>query len=91
VSEKTLKTYAGDYRFSSFVSVRVTNEGGKLYAQATGQRKAFAIATDAKTELQPLDNGEYFVPGRYPLVLDFKAAGQLVINPGQWQQTGKRQ
>ncbi|HTM81406.1 P1 family peptidase [Asticcacaulis sp.] len=91
VSEKTLKTYSGDYRFSSFVTVKVTNEGGKLYAQATGQRKAFAIATDAKTELQPLDNGEYFVPGRYPLVLSFKTPGELVINPGQWRQTGKRQ
>lgn len=91
VSQKTLKAYGGDYRFSSFVSVKVTEEGGKLYAIATGARPAFAIGKTDKVELQPLDNGEFFVPGRYPLVLSFKTAGQLQINPGPWVQTGKRQ
>lgn len=91
VSEKTLKSYGGDYRFSSFVTVKITTDGGKLYALATGNRPAFSIGKSDKVELQQLDNGEYFVPGRYPLVLNFKTPGQLLINPGQWQQTGKRQ
>ncbi|MBL8268385.1 P1 family peptidase, partial [Steroidobacter sp.] len=31
-----LEKYAGDYKFSDLVSVKVTTEGGKLVAQATG-------------------------------------------------------
>lgn len=91
VTEKALKAHAGDYRFSGFVSVRVTAEGGKLYAQATGERAAFAIGKDARTELLPYREGVFMVPGRYPLVLDFTTRNQLIINPGQWQQKGERQ
>jgi L-aminopeptidase/D-esterase-like protein len=87
VTEKAIKAYAGDYRFSNIVSVKVTADGGKLYAQATGERRAYGITKEAKAELIPYKDGVFMVPGRYPTVLDFTTKGKLVMNPGQWQQT----
>jgi L-aminopeptidase/D-esterase-like protein len=87
-AEKTLAGYAGEYRFSSFVSIAVTAEAGKLYAQATGLRDAYAIRRQEKVELRPQGKGVFAVPGRYPLVLDFNTAKTLVINPGLWRQVG---
>lgn len=90
VTEKAMKAYAGEYRFSNIVSVKVTLEGGKLYAQATGERKAYNVPKDAKVELIPYKDGAFMVPGRYPTVLDFNAKGKLVMNPGLWQQTATK-
>ncbi|HWI68265.1 MAG TPA: hypothetical protein VNS88_07785 [Nitrospiraceae bacterium] len=28
--------------------------------------------------------------GRYPTLLNFAAAGELIVNPGHWQQVGRR-
>lgn len=91
VAEKILRSYAGNYRFSSFVSVGITAENGRLYAQATGERNAFVIGKNVKTELHSIGDGRFAVPGRYPLVLSFETPKQLIINPGLWQQTGKRE
>lgn len=85
-----LKRLAGDYVFSPIVTVRVTAEGNKLFAQATGERKAFAIARENRTELLPVSANRFTVPGRYPLTLSFPKAGVLVVNPGHWEQTGQR-
>jgi L-aminopeptidase/D-esterase-like protein len=82
---------AGDYVFSPFVSVRVTTEGNKLLAQATGKRPAYAIRRENAVELQPVSANEYTVAGRYPLTISFATPGQLVLNPGHWQQIGMRQ
>jgi L-aminopeptidase/D-esterase-like protein len=90
-ADKALAAYAGDYRFSSFVSLRVTSQGGKLFAQATGQRDAYAISRKQPVELLAYGKGAFAVPGRYPLVLDFNSAKTLVINPGQWRQVGLKQ
>ena len=78
--------------FSPIVKVRVTAEGTKLFAQASGPRKAYAIPLENRIELQALSATQFTVPGhRYPLVLDFAKPGTLLINPGHWQQSGARQ
>ncbi|MFO1414277.1 MAG: P1 family peptidase [Burkholderiales bacterium] len=86
--------YAGKYRFSRFVTVDVTARNGKLYAQATGERDAYAIPRSEAVELVPvaptLDQYTLATPSRYPLVLDF-SSGSLVINPGPWAQASTRQ
>lgn len=88
IAEKTLAGYTGDYRFSNFVTVTVTEKDGKLYGQATGARKAFNVPLDQAVELVPSGPGTFAVPGRYPTVLDFSQSGTLVMNPGLWKQTG---
>jgi hypothetical protein len=85
-----LDALAGEYVFSPFVKVRVTVDGAKLMAQATGARAAFAIGREKAVELVPLSPSKFTVFGRYPLVLDFSKAGTLMMNPGHWQQTGKK-
>jgi L-aminopeptidase/D-esterase-like protein len=90
LSASQLQSYDGIYDFSQFVSVRITSQGGKLFAQATGTRDAYAIGRGQKTELLPVSANEFTVPGRYPLVLRFDPTGGLTINPGHWAQVGSR-
>jgi hypothetical protein len=68
----------------------VTQEGGRLLAQAVGPRDAYAILRSAPVMLKPVSGATFTVPGRYPLTLRFDAAGTLTINPGHWAQTGRR-
>jgi L-aminopeptidase/D-esterase-like protein len=81
---------AGDYVFSRFVTLRVSTQDGKLYAQAIGERDAYAIKRAAPIELQALSGAEFTAPSRYPLLLKFEGDGRLVVNPGRWQQVGER-
>ncbi len=87
---RTLQRYRGDYVFSPDVTLRISTAGGKLLAQAVGARNAYAITREAPTELQPTAPDAFSIPGRYPLRLQFTRGGELVINPGHWQQTGRR-
>lgn len=87
---EALRAFTGDYDFSPVVTVRITADGGRLFAQATGARKAYAIGREAPVELLPVTPVEFTVPGRYPLVLRFEQPDRLVINPGHWQQLGRR-
>ena len=93
VSSPLPEKYAGEYRFSRFVTVEVTAKNGKLFAQATGERDAYAIGRDQAVELVPvssaLDKFTIAPPHRYPLTLDF-SSGALVINPGLWAQGSKK-
>jgi len=91
VAARVLHRYAGEYSFSRFAGLRLTVVGNKLVAQASGSRKIYSITAERATELQPLSATQFTVPGRYPLVLDLATPDTLVINPGHWQQTGKRQ
>lgn len=86
-----LRRFAGEYVFSPIVRVRVTVDGRRLFAQATGKRKAYAIPLEAPVELLPVSPNVFTVPGRYPLTLDFAERDRLVVNPGHWQQTGIRE
>lgn len=90
MSPAALKRYTGEFVFSPDVSVRISSAGGKLLAQATGARPAYAIRREAAVELQPVAPDRFTVPGRYPLELQFSKGGELIINPGHWQQTGTR-
>jgi hypothetical protein len=69
--------------------VKVTAQGGKLVAQAVGSRDAYAIRRAGPVELQPVATGEFMVPSRYPMILQFDGTG-LTLNPGHWQQVGAR-
>lgn len=91
VKEEKLRRYAGAYVFSPIVTVSVTAKDGKLFAQATGQRKAFTIGQEAPVELQAVSDSVFTVPGRYPVTLDFGKPDRLIINPGHWEQTGQRE
>jgi L-aminopeptidase/D-esterase-like protein len=90
-SAADLRRYAGEYVFSEFAKVQVTADGGKLFAQATGARDAFAIRRNARVELLPVAVDEFMVLGRYPLTVKFTGPEQLVLNPGRWEQVGGRQ
>jgi L-aminopeptidase/D-esterase-like protein len=85
-----LRRFTGEYVFSPQVSVRITARGSALLAQATGARDAYAIGKTGSTELLPVGETRFTVPGRYPLVLEFRPPDSLVINPGHWQQVGAR-
>ena len=82
--------YSGTYVFSPFVSVRISASGAQLFAQAVGARAAYSIGKAVPVELHTLSPRRYDIPGRYPTVLDFTQAGSLVVNPGHWQQVGRR-
>ncbi len=84
-----LQRYAGRYAFSEPVKIEVSVKDGKLYAQATGARDAYAIRRAAPVELLPAARDVFTVPGRYPLTIRFEASA-VVLNPGPWQQTGAR-
>lgn len=89
VAAADLENYRGDYVFSDKVTVRVTTQDGKVFAQATGARDAFTIKREAPVELLPVAQGDFTVPGRYPLNVRF-ADGRLILNPGHWQQMGSK-
>lgn len=90
IDARALERFAGDYVFSKFVTVRLSVENGKLMARATGERNAYTIGRDKAVELQPLSASEFTLPGRYPLVVKLDEGGNLVFNPGHWQQRGVR-
>jgi L-aminopeptidase/D-esterase-like protein len=84
-----LQRHAGRYVFSDPVQIEVTVRDGKLYAQATGVRDAYAIKRATPVELLTVAPGVFAVPGRYPLTIRFEASA-VVLNPGPWQQRGAR-
>ncbi len=86
----TADTFQGEYRFSEMASLEITSSAGKWFARASGEVPVFAIGKDQPVELRAVSATEFTVPGRYPLVLRFDAPGQLLINPGHWQQLGTR-
>jgi L-aminopeptidase/D-esterase-like protein len=90
VSAAELEKYQGDYVFSDFVTVRVTAQGGKLMAQASGARDAFGIKRQAAVQLSPVAAGDFNVPGRYVTNARFTEDGKLILNPGHWEQVGLR-
>lgn len=86
IASDALNKMVGTYVFSPFVSVEVSQKDGRLYAQAVGNRPAFAIGKDAPVELLPVSENLFTVPDRYPLALQFDEADGLTINPGHWEQ-----
>jgi L-aminopeptidase/D-esterase-like protein len=87
---KALTGFTGEYRFSEFASLEITEDEGKLYAKATGSRDVYAIPGDSAVELLPVSSRDFTVPGRYPLLLRFEEGGGVMVNPGHWQQHGER-
>jgi L-aminopeptidase/D-esterase-like protein len=85
-----LRQYAGEYAFSPLARLRITEAGGELHAVASGARSVYLIGRDAPVVLRPRSATDFVVPGRYPMLLRFAPRGVLVLNPGHWQQTGRR-
>ena len=71
LSAAQLRELEGEYRFSDIVSVTITTDGDKLYAQATGEKPAYNIAKNAKTELLPVSKSEFMALGRTPHTIQF--------------------
>jgi len=90
LSASALESFAGTYRFSDRAELTVLHAEGRLWARATGKVNVFSIGRDEDVELQALSANDFFVPGRYPLTLRFDRSGNLVLNPGRWQQIGAR-
>ena len=94
VSTPLPEKWAGKYRFSRFVTVEITAKAGKLFAQATGERDAYAVGRVKAVELVPvsesLDTFTIAPAHRYPLTLGF-SSGTLVMNPGLWAQYSQKQ
>lgn len=90
LNPRALRRLAGDYRFSPAVTVRISADGDRLTALAVGERDAYAIDREDPVTLEPVSERTFTVPGRYPLTLQFSGEGELVINPGHWQQVGRR-
>lgn len=89
-TSKQLNAFTGTYRFSDFASVQVTRKGKSLFAKAVGGREVFSIKTDTDTQLHAVSGDTFMVKSRLPLTFKFSGE-QLILNPGQWQQTGKKQ
>ena len=84
--------YAGKYRFSRFVTVEITARDGKLFAQATGERNAYAIGRDKPVELVPVSESldKFTITPALALSLGFGLFdGTLVINPGLWRRSAR--
>jgi hypothetical protein len=90
LKNEDIKKYAGEYVFSPLVTVKITTDGNKVFAQTLGKRPAFAIKTEASIELTPTSRTDFLVQDRYPLTLSFAKHDQMVINAGRWQQIGTR-
>jgi len=88
---RALLRYAGEYIFSGVARLRIIADGTTLRAVATGPRSVYAIGRDAPVTLLPLSQTDFSVPNRYPLRLRFNDSGLLIVNPGPWEQTGRRQ
>lgn len=88
---RTLAKLGGHYRFSPLASLQVEFRNGELYARATGERDVYAIGREEPVRLLPVNATDFTVDNRYPLRLRFTADGQLILNPGHWQQLGRRQ
>jgi L-aminopeptidase/D-esterase-like protein len=88
-SAEALQRHVGRYVFSAPVTIEVSVKEGKLYAQATGARDAYAIKRAAPVELLPVEPDVFTVPGRYPFTIRFESSA-VVLNPGPWQQIGAR-
>ncbi|WP_417451305.1 P1 family peptidase [Kordiimonas sp.] len=84
-----LATFTGNYTFSPMVSLEISARDGALYAQASGKRKVYGIGHQEPVALSPVAETEFMLPGRYPLTFKFKKDGQLVLNPGHWQQVSQ--
>ena len=86
-----LKRYTAEYVFSPYARLRVSMDGGELKVIATGARNVYSIGKDKPVVLRPRSMSDFVVPGRFPLALHFEPSGNLTVNPGHWQQIGKRQ
>ncbi|MHC3941064.1 hypothetical protein ACI0FR_02379 [Paenochrobactrum sp. BZR 201-1] len=86
LSEDNLAKMTGKYVFSPFVTVEITHKDGQLYAQAVGDRPAFAIGKEKPVKLSAVSENLFTVADRYPLALQFDEASGLTINPGHWEQ-----
>ena len=90
LKSEDVRKYAGEYVFSPLATLKITTDGGKVFAQTMGKRPAFAIKPEVAVELTPTSRTDFVVKDRYPLTLSFAKRDQLVINAGHWQQIGTR-
>lgn len=85
VDPKIFDGYVGTYQLEPKVSIAVTQEGGHLYAQTTG---------DAKVEIFPVSPKEYFVKGidvRLTFVTDDEGrAAELIVRKNGSEAHAKR-
>ncbi len=88
ISKSLLKNAPGEYQFGPEYRLKVWQKSGRLFARTTAAKDIYAFDQEEK-ELFMATGGVLTVPGRYPLVLKLNG-DQLTINPGNWQQIGKR-
>jgi L-aminopeptidase/D-esterase-like protein len=95
VSPAILARYPGKYRFGPNAVVAIELSDGKLNATLSGMG-FFDLPEDKKTTLSPISDREFYIDGRYRTRISFALDAQgnvaeSTINPGRWQQTGRRE
>lgn len=86
LSKGELAKMVGVYKFSAESQLKVTSRNDKLFAKSMGRINVYAIPSDKEVELKQVSKFEFTVSSRYPFLMRFEKKGQLVINPGHWQQ-----
>lgn len=90
LSKRALKKLAGSYEFSSIAALEINVKNGKIYGKAVGRDKVYSIGHKDEVELKQLSKTDFIVESRYPLVLRFNKKNQVTLNPGHWEQIGRR-
>lgn len=80
----------GRYRFSDDAELEISTNGTRVFAQSTDIRRVYQFPEQEPVELEALSDGDYHLPGRYPLVLRFIDERTIALNPGRWEQIGHR-
>ena len=86
LSKQQLAKLEGEYKFSEQSQLILKSRNGNLYARSKGRINVYAIPNDKEIELLQVTKNEFTVPSRYPFLMRFEKNGELVINPGHWQQ-----
>ncbi|MFI4987023.1 MAG: P1 family peptidase [Alphaproteobacteria bacterium] len=95
VGVDTLAAYAGKYAFGDAALLEVRVEDGKLMIRSAGEGPVFEFGKAKPTAAIALSASEFYVDGRYHTRIAFtkdQAGGVTgaVLNPGRWEQIGKR-
>jgi L-aminopeptidase/D-esterase-like protein len=93
VPSYVLAAYAGDYEFGPKARLSVKVEGSKVVVQSTGEHSVLEF--DKPVAVLPASSTEFYVDSRYRTRIAFlkDSTGHVtgaVVNPGRWEQKGKR-
>ncbi|HEV2131673.1 MAG TPA: P1 family peptidase [Longimicrobiaceae bacterium] len=89
VEPRTLGAYVGEYEFGPGALLTIRQEGGRLLAEATGERAVYGFYRGQPWELSPTSQVDFFSENPRRDRLRFIRDGRnrvtgLTLNPGPW-------